>query len=320
MKNIIHIALIMLFSFLSCGCVKTVNVEPQNKQQITVNCILNRGDTQTLSLTYSGALSMSIYNEVEKEKVKKIALFEDDIEIGNFVKKGYAEWELKYTPSPNKHYRLTIEINEHPNITAETIFPAREGSINHYYEYNKTTGEPILIDTQYEKYFKISGKRKQILWVCELSSNDSDLHTFFSSDDIIVNNSYSLFGDISSDYPRIDDFNLSEVSDERAKNIHFYYLRFLSDTLNTNNKFYISGIPYGIIEFRYVSEEYDKYLKSSLSKMIVYTTDEDDPEQWIDETQIYSNIVNGLGIFGAYNDIKLYCNSDVHQRADYFIN
>jgi hypothetical protein len=62
-----------------------------------------------------------------------------------------------------------------------------------------------------------------------------------------------------------------------------------------------------LIVFRSVSDEYDKYQKSSLEKMHVFESF-DDPTQWLDETVVYNNIHNGYGIFGAYKDVLINCN------------
>lgn len=78
------------------------------------------------------------------------------------------------------------------------------------------------------------------------------------------------------------------------------YLRMLADERTTS--FYVEGGLYGcVIFFRAFSEDYDRYLKSSISKMLVYESI-NDPSQWLDESEVYSNIENGLGIFGAYAD------------------
>ena len=41
--------------------------------------------------------------------------------------------------------------------------------------------------------------------------------------------------------------------------------------------------------------------------MLVYQSFED-PTQWLDESEIFSNIENGVGIFGAYTDVMFNCN------------
>ena len=46
---------------------------------------------------------------------------------------------------------------------------------------------------------------------------------------------------------------------------------------------------------------YDQYVKTSLQK-VLSVADDTDPAIWFDESSIYSNIKNGKGIFGAYNE------------------
>jgi hypothetical protein len=59
---------------------------------------------------------------------------------------------------------------------------------------------------------------------------------------------------------------------------------------------------------RSASAEYDRYLKSILEKLKFYE-DPDDPARWFDETVIFSNIENGLGIFAAYWQQDFYYNN-----------
>ena len=61
---------------------------------------------------------------------------------------------------------------------------------------------------------------------------------------------------------------------------------------------------------RSASAEYDRYLKSILEKLKFYE-DPDDPARWFDETVIFSNIENGLGIFAAYWQQAFYYNNNV---------
>ena len=61
------------------------------------------------------------------------------------------------------------------------------------------------------------------------------------------------------------------------------------------------------VVIRTASEEYDRYIKSVIEKKTFYESD-DDPVRWFDESSIYSNIENGLGIFAAYNEQEFYSN------------
>ena len=63
-----------------------------------------------------------------------------------------------------------------------------------------------------------------------------------------------------------------------------------------------------VVSFMAVSEEYDHYLKSSLLKMQAYESFSD-PTQWLEENAVYSNIENGVGIFGAYEETLFNCNN-----------
>ena len=61
--------------------------------------------------------------------------------------------------------------------------------------------------------------------------------------------------------------------------------------------------------FRTASAEYDKYIKTSMQKILM-RSDETDPGIWFDETKVFSNIDNGTGIFAAYYNQYFNYNDD----------
>lgn len=117
---------------------------------------------------------------------------------------------------------------------------------------------------------------------------------------------------IGTSHPDADNFNASdnlmffdtgEPGDTRE---HLCYIRVLPED-SSRREFYVEGqLRQSLMVFRSVSDEYDKYLKTSLMKMMSHQNF-DDPTQWLDESTVYCNINGGLGIFGAYSDHIIQC-------------
>lgn len=266
------------------GCVEAVDFSPNVEPKVVVNCLLTNDDVQKLTLTYSASFEASGYQEVESAKV---TLFEGGVKVGTFSKdpSSYGEWTLEYKPIYDKMYQLEVEVAGQPIVRAFTtfpratiIFPKRE------------------LDKDGRRYFEKRADSKTF-WVFVLN-NPKKLLIQKS----IIEPSYVLRSAIGTNYSSVDTFNKLSLDSEHNSdnNLHMSYLRMLPD--ETMNQFYLDKWLYNcVVVFRSVSDEYDQYLKSSLEKMLVYESF-DDPTQWLDESKVYTNIENGLGIFGAYHD------------------
>lgn len=274
-KKIFYIIPLLFFS-----CTKPIDIEEFLEKKVVVNCILTEQSTQTLSLNYSGSLKDKSYQEIDQAR---ITLLENKKIVGNFQKKGYSLWEISFTPKQGNTYDLEIQIPNTPLITATTKMPKK-------ITINKVKKE----DTHTKKNFV--KESDDFFWVFAFQKNKDTLMR-----KITIDSKYKLLQEISTNYSKVDNFNTKEpTSSVFGYKPHFVYLRMKP---NENEKtFFLEGNFYSsIIVFRSVSIEYDKYLKSSIQKMLVYQSFED-PTQWLDESEIYTNIKNGVGIFGAYVD------------------
>lgn len=130
----------------------------------------------------------------------------------------------------------------------------------------------------------------------------------------------TLSYNIATTHKNVDRFNENGVPDEynvfNDGSIPFeYYIRIIPDaTINSQNpyEFTVRDPQYQatFIVMRSASAEYDKYLKSVIEKMKFYQSD-DDPARWFDESVVYSNIHNGIGIFGAYWQVSFFNHNQV---------
>lgn len=283
MRNIF----ILSFYFL-LSCTKAVDFEPSFEKQVVVNCVLDgQSSVQRLTLSYSNTLSDFYYERITEAK---ITLYADDIPVGDFRVDEYNEWYLNYRPLTGKTYRLTVEIPGESLIEATTTMPARIPV--------KHIAGTDLPDAFMQKYF-FQEAYDCAYWIFVMSKTVETTRPAEKE---------QLQMSLGTDHTDCDRFNMSGsmMSSSFGSNYlsleQIAYLRITPQT-GKSYRFYVEA-PVGNSWhcFRAASAEYDKYLKTSVQKMLVYQSF-DDPSQWFDENTVYSNIQNGLGIFGAYTDM-----------------
>jgi hypothetical protein len=252
-------------------------------RKVVLNCLLTYDSIQHLSLSYSNPLGKNIYDEVKEAKV---ALYSGQRLIGYFHKSSFMQWTLKYVPQSGRQYRIVVDLPDGQQLTATTRYP-----------YPIRAERVRENDDGPRKYWKV--EPSDVYWVYALYK---ELDTIMRP--VIIEKKYELYEALGTDNPNVDRFNIYGGSDYYV-GMHKTYIRMLPSETSTIYSLYNLGSS--VVVFCAVSEEYDKYLKSSLSKMYVYENF-DDPTQWLDESMIYSNVNNGLGIFGAYDEWMYNCN------------
>lgn len=277
------LTILSLLSICVAGCVDDIESDEFNRKEIVINCLLTDDSIQHLTLTYSNNLGNTTYDEVSNATV---SLYDTYGLVGTFTKSSYAEWQLKYTPWYGEKYKLVIEVPGKENVYAETTFP-KELLVRRNREF----------DTENSHFFNIE------------SDNAYWIFAFEKWYDTLMypprlEKWYNFKLALGTDNPYADDFNLLGMGSDHEGQ-HDLYIRVMPSKGVQSFKLY--DLNSCVVVFRSASEEYDKYQKTSLQKMYVYESF-DDPTQWIDETVVYSNIHNGLGIFGAYSDILINCN------------
>ena len=286
MRILLHLQkffLLLLQILVLSSCVENIDIDLPKNRKVVVNCILTSEPVQQLSLTYSNELGKAGYNEVLDAN---ITLFDSDHEVRKFQKSSYGEWKMGFTPTKGKLYTLRVEISNLPTITAHTIFP---------------NALPIKRvkknDTNGKRAFEIDSTG--IFWTCAFEKAQDTIMR-----PVVISPKFNLISSIGTDYPVTDHFNMLNFN-SKTTGKYLAYIRMLP--VNQNTSFSINDLYNCVVVFQAVSDEYDQYLKSSLAKMLVYKSF-NDPSQWLDESVIYSNIINGIGIFGAYNETKFNCN------------
>ncbi len=275
--------LICLLGLLSCS--EEVNFDPYHQQKVVVNCILTPGYTQKLTLTYNNHLKDFYFEKITDATV---SLYAGDELIGNFEPSDYGDWEMTYTPVSGQHYKLKVEIPDMPTIEGSTTMPFNVPVIKDK-EGNETFVRKFFIQDMYEAPY----------WVFVMNKRDEK--DAISSKDRLMNS-------LGTNHEACDRFNLSGagmstlIGQDAKTQEQLIYLRIMPNGNEVYNFCVEAQVNDSWFYFRAASEEYDRYLKTSFQKMLVYQAF-DDPSQWFDESTVYSNVNNGLGIFGAYSDV-----------------
>jgi len=284
-------------SIMFFSCVKELPFDTKESEVPVVNCLLTNDSVQELSLTQSVKITDPYYFKEIKDA--EISLFADSVPVGYFERKSYGTWQLNYTPVEGAKYQLLVKLPDGRELKASTTMPAADS----FYPLINKDRYPTRNFTQFTADFPC--------WIYCIYDDE------MPQDYMHLSPSYksSLNNELGTNHPWIDGFNrhdnMSDITLPATMPFYDYYLRIQSfpDTI-------LEGISFGIqtnysyyayVYFRTASEEYDRYLKSSIQKMNNYR-DESDPGQMFDETRVYSNIENGSGIFGAYNEHLIFYN------------
>lgn len=278
----------LLLGLLLQSCVEDLVIHTEETDKVVVNCLLKNDSTQTLTLSRCSTIGGTLSVQEVKDVVP--VLYRNDSEVGRFERKSYGLWELKHTPISGSSYRLEVHFSDGRILKATTRMPANVG---------------ILVDSvgqDKDKYFTQLTANNPC-WIFTLGQN---IYQRTDSIYLYPDQSFYLSEGVASDHPLADSFNqdlgLFEWNEQVTDPGYTRYLR-----LKPGDSEQLLPIPFRLqsyfnfVFFRTASPEYDQYLKTSLQRMIV-CSDEDDPGIWFDEGVVFSNIENGVGIFGAYSD------------------
>lgn len=284
------VPLIILFVSILFSCTEGIPLDTKTSGKIVVNCLLTTDSIQELTLTYSNSLDRGIYNTNVDSAI--VTLYNEDKQIGQFLKTSSRIWELNFTPVLGDSYSLQITIPGENIITASTTMPL-------------SSEISFVSKSGYVRSFK---QKKQFFnqWIFCLNIVEDSAFFRNPLDTPKISSSDKLIEQIATDHFNTDRFNqegtLSDlIGDAASLPAYEYYIRVFNNTTEVMFSIEAPFYPCYFVVFRNSSYDYDQYMKTSLQKMFLYC-DEDDPVQWFDENEVYSNISNGVGIFGAYTD------------------
>jgi len=274
---------------LLSSCIQDIDFDNGREKVLVLNCLLKNDTIQTLRLTKS--ISLNSHRTYEKVTEADIQLFVGDSMVGKFVYNGINKWELNYTPIDSTEYKIVAIVGD-TTLTATTIMPGRNSIVSNQTLDSYPTKNFKLYSAAYPTWITVINSANILLSASKPTSKDQACN------------------DIGTDNKLVDKFNQFgnlklTISEANTPAYHYYIRLYNDDTLNEENPIDFV-VEAGYEDFVYVSFitasfEYDQYLKTSLQK-VLSVADDTDPAIWFDESSIYSNIKNGKGIFGAYNE------------------
>lgn len=292
MNRFLKIGILLIIGALT-SCVEDLPIDDATSDKIAVlNCVLTTSNIQHLSLTRSNALNGSlVFKEITEAD---ITLFEEDIPIGKFTRKGYKDWQLAFAPTPGKIYTIQAELPDDTHLKASTRMPhacsfTDKGMSSDY--------KHAIIQNNFHSPVWISVLKTEALFTPLTDLGTVDMATQIGTDHKLAD-TFNTWGDMQD-----------MISGSTTQAFSFYIRLRTADSKQPEQSFYLEtlfGYHHAIV-LRTASNEYDRYLKTSLQKMLLYE-DESDPIQWFDESTVFSNISGGVGIFAACHDKVFYHN------------
>lgn len=315
-----------LFCGILASCMEDIDLDT-GEQILNVYCVLKEGPEQELELSYiapTGGTSSPVGEDVT------ITLFESGIPVGVFTRTSETKWRMDYTPEGGQTYRLEVKVPGVDPLTAETRYP-RTGTLRHL---KATWGNSSFGATG----FKLDdAPEDQILWCYfanilegpafadyiatdhpHVDGRGETIYPFDAFSPIYQSGTLSehfclggsVFNHLFSDVPPLSHekalrilhpvgFNRSlgnekllVYHDDSNPSIPTY-------ELGSTSIFGIGGMTRSAMRadlvIESVSAEYDSYL----SDYYYGQHDASDFTALVYSQNFYSNILNGIGIFGA---------------------
>lgn len=276
-KNLIFALLIL--SFVS-SCEKDLQTDINVNSKLCFNCILYSDSLIHGSLS----LSHSISNNKDFQKINnaQIELMKDGQPIGSLQNTGDGIYKIDINPVEGSRYTVHIKVEGYPQLNAITRVPYKPQV---EYKLLDSIKNQLNLETYYSYTSQITIRDK-------LGTNRYWLYRFSNHPSMGL----ILSGIIDVNSPLVDDFNkVIDATFHLGYYYDYYYLR-INDIGKDGQALTISSTNYkkDVLFFMDTDEHYDKYLKSTIKQKM-----NENDLLFNEPVQIYTNIENGLGIFGS---------------------
>ncbi|MDA3929687.1 MAG: DUF4249 domain-containing protein [Prolixibacteraceae bacterium] len=289
MKNTAYVLIALLGLIVSFACQRDFDVELSYDQQILViNGIWVADSTPVVVQVYKlKGLSDSVPNEFVTDAEVKV--FANNQLLGEMQHNDSGKYVMDLIPESGITYKVEIQQDKQTKVWAETTIPSPVPVLKMHVDSIASSS------ISYNPVFRLS-----------LEDYKNELNYYWFTLQLLHKESLS-FNDIVGIYsnsPYFDDFNRG-IDPERIPPFNTEYgfmaripdVNFTSDTCTVDLCSAGSGDFYGIYVFN-VDENYDKYLKSSI-RYRDYSDMVEDLPYYYQPSFIYSNVNNGVGIFGS---------------------
>jgi len=336
-NSIFFIASIYLFSIPFQGCTRDIVLESGEKPAVVVECILTQDSIQELRLSYAKTPSQKEADYLTEAKATLKDLT-DQLAIGDFTRVSNDIWQLGYTPVAGHKYRLEIKVNGYDDIFAEDSMV--ENFSFKWLEHSPWSS--VLLST-FSDMNSPSDYRFTPTGIFYNVMSMPDFLWAYGYDIDETGGEENVIEEICTDYPYIDNFNLTGKDYDSQKDkgfvfnsldgyaMHKKFIRFhseprwddspdnehiyftisgdFSNVSTSANERYKQSRKNSFIRFMSVSESYDTYLRDAYKNIL--NQQSSDLSFIYTHENSYTNITGGRGIFAtvATTDAPWWCNT-----------
>lgn len=333
-SSIVRKILILFITVLSLflgGCVDIIPTKSNNPDAIVVNCLLNDGNTQVMTITRTANVEdVGSYIPVIEADAYLFDISAGKQLAATFRHTGDGIYKADYRPQPGFRYLLEINTSNGEKLIAYTEFPKKQVFVpinlkNIISALQEMRCDGFLPDIAYNfqlpdslshlrsvalyNYIGLKTELKNTVYVAKLTAKKLEGNILKN-----VPDNFTIYQQpiIYSHFP-IDPFNKLKPDNSKADSYWLYgRLNFKQGVGAPINWRSISfqGHDTEMItaySFRTVSGEYDLYIKSIMEKAWTFQ-DPTGLSSMFDINNVYTNITGGYGVFGAYSDVTIYYN------------
>jgi len=308
--KIIYYSAILLFAGLLCAsCVETIYPESVEEAPIVVNSVLDTSDTQSLYLAFSSKVS-----EVEDfiiidnaDAVLREITAGDTLTVATFSFENDGMWRTRFRPVGGKEYQLLIEIPGQKRVTATTRMPQKVHII-----YGMGAGYGPVEEQEYLAYAYQVFITHNTLYL-SMSGKDDEGNVKIANN-IATDHTFADLFNITGDYYAPDTSQVRVwYTTVVNRPFHKRFIRipdtdkYLNPNYNSGKEEYKGQFTVATNEksirnltILQVSDELDAYYKDVLTYQNKYEV-MDNLLIVYDRANVYNNVTNAIGIFGAYN-------------------
>ncbi len=284
-----EIAVILLIICLLFSCEKETDIKFENSNFIVINSFFS--PDSIFKVNVSESLSIINSSNVNFIENASIELYEDGNIIRELVYDNNGNYFIDYKPLQQKEYKIKVISPEGYNCEAINIIPQKT--------------EIISIDTLTD-----ITKPDELICKINFEDNQSTLDFYFLEIRTIAGSytfEYPLGNFDTIYYEESIDFDYTDniIEYKIGTSMITYGVIFSDELINgeqkeisiTINKYAISDIPNNAIKFYLKNISEDFYLYAKSYSMLL----DEEIDILAEPIQVYSNISNGFGIFGGYN-------------------
>lgn len=327
------------------SCVEKANLDPRERL-VYVDAILENSDVQRIKLKYTSYVSESKYLPVEKADVIVEEYIDGEkSKCFTFERKVSGDWESVFRPIPKARYKLTVDIPGFPVMISETEYPDTLVFVNYNVDTMNHIMLPDLVDYSYksdscylwlyyadylpeEKHWEISDSMTVAYSRSIGTESDHWDESFYIPHvGVYIDTAWRTIPELNY-YDRYKRYHgpgsygvargipFTAQYDGLTLDLHgfkaLYSRKVVADGLvyrSSNPKWKQDGLlhPDSYIVLQSIDEGYDRYLRELYAFDLGFNRIKDSDLAFLwDYKEVYSNIKNGLGIFGCTAKCKLY--------------